>query len=221
MPADGESQVAGRVQAVNELDLEAASPGAAVRVEVLASGQGSGDALASAISASDGLFTLTGPSALEAEWLLVGRASASSGFYQTLQPGARGEAQSLALLVFRQSVLDSLAQTSFMNDPQQFDPSRAHLVVRFETNAGAPALGVSLVGLDGSPVLAAYDAGDIYSDAPLATDSRGTAVVVNLLSAALPGQTATLRYENADGQSAEASIALAGGAVTWVTLPEP
>lgn len=95
--------------------------------------------------------------------------------------------------------------------PVTLDAGKAQLVLRFLTPAGVPLAGVKVSAAPGTVV--AYDAGGSYSDAQLATDIRGMAILVNVAAAPLPGADLPIALSVA-GLTQAAMVRAAQGAVT-------
>jgi hypothetical protein len=207
-----ERELAGRVLVMSRGDLSAArEPGTPVRVAV------AGDANQNTNSDGAGLFRWTVSSSANPLWLDVRSPDSLSEWFPTLQP-VPADGSSLALNVFETALLEVFAG-AYLNSPLQFEPARAHVVARFTNALGVPRAGISLLDLGSGSERVAYDAGDTYSDALVATDQRGVAIVLNL-EPANAGALA-LRFQAEGGAPQEQLLRVAAGSVTWVTVAIP
>jgi hypothetical protein len=127
----------------------------------------------------------------------------------------------VALAVMQRSVMDQIAQTSFINSPQLLERSRGHVILRFVNEVGVPVAGVSVTFPTTDDASIAYDAGDLYSDALTETSVRGTVVLLNLAAAPYPGSVTSIvaTVAGQPDRDFRAPLLVSADAVTLFTLP--
>jgi len=215
LPPPQVGTLAGSVRTIIEPDLLSDS-GLDGSVEIRAAGATQNEI--STESELDGTYRLDGVLPSTELWVAVGafQTPPAPPFMDTLQVVDATMAGFVDLLVMRQSVMDDIAQVSFMNDPLELDPLRGHVILSFIDQNGAPVSGVQVVepGIDEAAI--AYDAGDVYSDQLEETASRGTVVLVNMSAPAYPGGLISVSV-TLDGVSYSTPIRTAAGAVTVVS----
>lgn len=169
---------------------------------------------------SDGSFVLEGLLAEPSAWWVVTAVSGDPAWYPALQQVSLAQEPFLLDAILR-SVLEETAEAGLSLATAEFDPLRSHLVVRFVGGAREPRAGVSLLSVDGAAVQAAYDAGDLYTDAIEATGERGVAFVLNLAASEPPGRDVVIRFQSEGGVVGDQRIRLSSGRTTiaWVELP--
>jgi hypothetical protein len=174
------------------------------------------------VPAANGSFTLNGIERGGAVWVGVGAFEDPPNelFIDTLQAVDSARMGRSDLLVVRREVLRELAATSFLNDPIELNPDRAHLIIQFVDEDGVEMEGVQLTFPAPEDVSTAYDAGSIYSDALAQTSTRGTAVLLNMDAPPYPGTPLSIGA-TLDGELFTASVRIARRAVTLVTAVVP
>jgi hypothetical protein len=174
------------------------------------------------VPAANGSFTLNGIERGGAVWVGVGAFEdpPSELFIDTLQAVDSARMGGSDLLVVRREVLRELAAASFLNEPIELNPDRAHLIIQFVDEVGVEMEGVQVTFPAPEDVSTAYDAGAIYSDALAQTSTRGTAVLLNMDAPSYPGTPLSIGA-TLDGELFTASVQIARRAVTLVTAVVP
>jgi hypothetical protein len=219
MPPPAVGTLVGSVRMVVEPDfLGSDIPDAAV--EIRAPGSSGTDVVG--VPRADGSFSLDDVLVDDAVWVAVGAFDdpPSDPFMDTLQVANLSNAQPLSLVVVRRTVMEEIAQVSFLTNPLELDPGRGHAIVSFVDELGVPISGLRLVFPAPEDVGVAYDAGDIYADAQLETSTRGTVVLLNLPAARYPGVVTNVVAELASlpMQQFRANLRVAAGSVTVLTV---
>lgn len=209
----------GSVRMIVEPDLSGSDPPNAP-VEIHA--RGADDTVVVGTPASDGGFSMTGVLAQQETWVGVGAFNELLGnpFMDTYQAVDSAAGLPVALAVTRRSVMEEIAQTSFLNSPQLLEPSRGHLLLTFVDDVGVPIDGVTVTFPTADDASIAYDAGDVYSDALTETSVRGTVVLLNLAAAPYPGSVTSIvaTVASQPGREFRAPLLVSAATVTLFTL---
>lgn len=173
---------------------------------------------------SDGGYELDGAPLARGLWVAVGafESPPSAVYLDTLQPVDSTGAGPTDLYVVPREAMEALAASAYLVSPQELEPARAHVLVRFVDRDGAPTAGVRITFPAPSEVPAAYDGGGVYSDGLEETSDQGAAVLLNLAAPAWPGASGTIQAEYA-GSRFLFQVQLAADSVSLVTavVPEP
>jgi hypothetical protein len=169
-------------------------------------------------SDAGGLFRLEKVRVEAALWVGVGAfdADLTGELMDTLQPVDSSQAQPVELLVVQRTVMEQISQ-GFVTP--ELDPDRAYAIITFLDAGGIGVPEIQVLFPAPEDVSAAYDAGDIYSDQPDATSTRGSAVLLNIPASAYPGG---FTHVQAQAQSPlrtlDFDIQVARGSVTLATV---
>jgi hypothetical protein len=223
MPDPTAGSLTGNVLEIVNADLVTSGPlsiSGSVEVRAANALPGADDVVV--VPAADGSFTLDDIERGSTVWVGVGAFDEPPGepFIDTLQAADSSRMGVRDLLVVRRELLRELAAESFINNPTELDPDRAHLILQFVDEDGGLVEGVQVTFPAPEDVSTAYDAGPIYSDALAQTSTRGTAVLLNITAPDYPGTALTI-IATLDGERFTAPVQVARRAVTIVTAVVP
>jgi hypothetical protein len=169
-----------------------------------------------------GAFRLEGIAASSVTWVGVGnfQVPASEPYMDTIQAVNATPGDFVNLLVARRDAVRDAVSVGFMADAVEFDPTRAHILVRFIRESGAPIEGVRITFPLPEDVPTAYDAGDAFSSALEETSERGTALLLNMTAPQYPGVSTSI-VADLDGEQLTAQLQIVGAALTVVSAVVP
>lgn len=222
MPGPGAGTLAGTVLELTAADLQTRQNlSASVQVWAPRAGGPASNPVVDLVG-TGGAFRLEGVLGSSVTWVGTGNyeTPASEPYMQTLQAVDATKDEFVNLLVARRQVVRDSVTVAFMGEGIEFDPTLAHLAVRFVRSNGVALPDVHISVPPATQVPTAYDAGDIFTSAIDATSERGMALLVNMPAAPYPGITTSVVAE-LDDQQFSAQVQIVSGALTVVSAVVP